>query len=153
MSSHSILWTLFSHGNQTSGNDTFFKMSQWSNIYNICEVWSRYHLSFLKVHSIWLYLEFYLIYRLRCEHILCLYYDNLLSLVLLEVLTEPGLVNIIQRVRVYPQQIGLLFNSEEEQTYFWHRTGQKIENNYNQTDFVIQRKYLLLWFSSSHLVE
>ena len=47
-----------------------------------------------------------LVYRLRGEHIVSLHYDNLLSLVVLEVLTEPLLVNIVQRVSVDPQQVG-----------------------------------------------
>ena len=70
----------------------------------------------------------YLIYRLSGEHIVCLHYDDLLSLVLLKVLTQPLLVNIIQRVGVDPQQVGLLLNSGKVQIYFWHR-----RQNYTKT--------------------
>ena len=100
----------------------------------------------------------YLIYRLSGEHIVCLHYDDLLSLVLLKVLTQPLLVNIIQRVGVDPQQVGLLLNSGQEQIlYFWHRsiglyknykinTQQSISTN---RFFLTQRKYLFIWLFSS----
>ena len=93
-----------------------------------------------------------LVYRLRGEHIVSLHYDNLLSLVVLEVLTEPLLVNIVQRVSVDPQQVGWVLNSEGEQTYFWHRTIQKLSNKYNQI-FFNKKKIFVFMIKSSHLVE
>ena len=51
---------------------------------------------------------------LWCQNIVILHNKNLRPLVLFEVILEPLLMNVVSRVRVYPQQIRLMLHSKNE---------------------------------------